>query len=91
MSLKRSNPRRDANEPALIKALKTCGFAVSRLSGAGLPDLLVSRRGHWHLLEVKMPKGRTKASQADFSAQHSAPVLQVRSVPQVVAFSGSVP
>ncbi len=49
--------RRDTNERAIILALRRFGCAVSQLGDAGVPDLLVSRNGVLHILEVKLPLG----------------------------------
>jgi hypothetical protein len=58
MSLNRRNPRRDANEPAIVSALEAVGTRVWRVSGKGLPDLLCLRRGRWIPLGVKVPGGQ---------------------------------
>ena len=72
MSLRRVNPKRDRNEPAIVKALNDCGAITYRLSGTGLPDLLVGWRGVWLLLEVKAPKGRMEPDQVIFHATAKA-------------------
>jgi hypothetical protein len=45
--------KRDANEPAIIEVLRAAGYVVEQISGAGLPDLLVSKGGGVDVLEVK--------------------------------------
>jgi hypothetical protein len=45
--------KRDANETAIVAALEAAGCTVARLSGAGVPDLLVKRRRTLWLMEVK--------------------------------------
>lgn len=55
--------RRDANEPEIIRALEQIGCRVFRLSDAGLPDLLISFRGEWSVLECKMPNGKLTPAQ----------------------------
>jgi hypothetical protein len=47
--------RVDANHPEIVGALVEVGAAVTSLAavGRGVPDLLVSYRGCWFLLEVK--------------------------------------
>jgi AcrR family transcriptional regulator len=52
----RTAARRDANEAEIVDALLRAGAVVHRLSGRGLPDLLVGYRGQTYLLEVKAPK-----------------------------------
>jgi hypothetical protein len=56
----RTAAKRDANEQAIIEALKGAGYFVEQLNGEGIPDLLVARvppshkaRTYWLLLEVK--------------------------------------
>ncbi len=44
MSLHRYNPKRDKNEPAIVKTLEANGCLVWPLSGKGIPDLLVFYR-----------------------------------------------
>lgn len=93
MSLRRHNPKRDANEQAIVKALYLCGFQVTRLSGKGLPDLLLSRNGRWHLAEVKNVEGRNRIDkdQTAFEARHApAPVWVLRSEADVATLSREV-
>lgn len=49
--------RRDENEPDIVTAFEERGCSVTRLDGAGVPDLLVGRRGRTWLVEVKLPFG----------------------------------
>lgn len=67
MSLRRVNPRRDANEADIVLALRRLGCRVLRLSGAGVPDLAVywPAKG-WLLGEVKTATGRLRPTQADW-------------------------
>lgn len=72
MSLLRRNPRRDANEPAIVAALEHEGCFVTRLS---LPlDLLVWTPflERWVLLEVKVPGKKLRKSQEQFFDLHVA-------------------
>jgi hypothetical protein len=66
MSLYRRDARRDRNERLLIDYLQKAGAVVHRMSGEGLPDLLVGYRKRWLLLEVKSPKGKLKPAQVLF-------------------------
>lgn len=45
--------RRDANEAAIVEALRKVGAFVHYLDGRDTPDLLVGFRGVWRVLEVK--------------------------------------
>jgi Holliday junction resolvase len=66
MSIKRHDPKRDANEPPIVEALQAVGANVYRVSGEGLPDLLVIFRGEIYLMEVKTGKGRLTLAQEKF-------------------------
>ena len=47
----------DSNQPLIVSALRKVGAHVTSLAavGCGCPDLLVSHRNRWFLLEVKDP------------------------------------
>lgn len=45
--------RRDGNEDAIVTALQAAGATVAKLSGDGIPDLLVEYLGVLRLVEVK--------------------------------------
>ncbi len=56
--------KRDANEGAIVEALRAVGARVQFLSGDGAPDLLVFWRRLWYPLEVKSATGtRTDAQE----------------------------
>lgn len=55
--------KRDANEKAIVDALRRAGATIVRLSVPDAPDLLVGYRGRNWLLEVKTARGRTKVGQ----------------------------
>jgi hypothetical protein len=57
--------KRDANEHEIIDALVRCGCLVHRVTREPF-DLVVTRGGRIHLLEVKNGPGRLKRSQLDF-------------------------
>jgi len=88
MSLHRRNPRRDANEPAIVDALERMGFSVSRVSGAGVPDLLV---GKWpsflRMVEIKVEKGRYTPAQVQWRQTWRGPApITLRSLEDVQRF-----
>jgi len=91
LSLRRFNPRRDANEGEIIDTLEKLGFNVSTVSSTGIPDLLVSRRELFHLAEVKMPGGRTQKAQDDFRAKHSGTIWRLECPADCVSLSNKVP
>lgn len=87
MSLHRRNPRRDANEIPIVRALEAQGFVVDRISGKGLPDLLVSKAGRQWLCEVKMPKGKFKPSQVEWRQRFRGPEpVTLRSIEDALHF-----
>ena len=77
MSLYRRAAKRDGNEAAIVDALRAQGFNVERMSGVGLPDLLLSKGGQMWVAEVKMPKGRFKPAQVAFKARWTGPPILV--------------
>jgi hypothetical protein len=68
--------RRDWNEAEIVKALRKAGALVWRLNGPGIPDLLVSFRGKWSVLEVKKPKGKLTDAQCNTRALAYFPVVE---------------
>lgn len=81
----------DGNHAEIVQALRRVGASVcdaSRL-GDGAPDLLVGLRGVAYLLEVKTPRGRVLASQADFMASWRGHYAIVRSVDEALAVVGA--
>lgn len=64
ITIHRHAPKRDANELAIVEALRAVGCLVERISGAGVPDLLVwaPKRKRLLLVEVKQPKARKRLS-----------------------------
>lgn len=64
MSLHRRAAKRDAAEPAIVSALEALGCVVWRVSGKGLPDLIVLRAGKKWLADVKGPKEKPTPAQA---------------------------
>lgn len=78
--------KRDAIEPAVIQALKSCGTEVWQISGRGLPDLLCKRRGRWMPLEVK--SGAKAPLTGIQAAQNAFPV--VRSVNEALVAIGAL-
>lgn len=82
--------KRDANEKAIVAALRKAGCLVLFLSGPGTPDLLVARGWLLRALEVKRPKGRlTKAQEA--RKCEGWPVTVVRTPEEALSAVGLVP
>jgi len=83
----RHNARRDRNEPEIVEALEAMGFHVDRISGKGLPDLLVAKAGRMWLVEVKTPKGTFKPAQNKWRIKWTGPApITLRSVEDAARF-----
>jgi hypothetical protein len=88
----------DANQAAIVEALRALGCSVQSLAttGEGVPDLLVGRDGANYLLEVKNRKARGKLNERQ-RAWHGAwrgQVAVVRNVGealQAIGFNPIVP
>lgn len=84
----RHNARRDQNEKGIVEALEAQGFVVDRMSGKGLPDLLVSKAGRQWLVEVKMPKAPFKPAQILWRQRFRGPApITLRSVEDACRFA----
>ncbi len=81
--------KRDANEPAIVKALEQAGALVMRLNGEGVPDLAVCRRGKVSLLEVKGAAGRATLAQ-ERTLFEGWPVTTVRTIEDALRAIGAV-
>ena len=62
MSYSRVPQKVDANQGAIVAALRKAGCSVTSLAaiGDGCPDLMAGRAGHTFLIEVKNPEYRCK-------------------------------
>lgn len=72
----RAKPRLDNTQIQVVAALREAGAAVTSLAsaGAGIPDLLVSYRGQWFLIECKSPGGRLTEKQRRWHGSQQAPI-----------------
>ena len=85
--LARHNARRDENERIIVEALEARGFHVDRLSGKGIPDLLVSKHGQDWLVEVKRPNGTYTAKQIQWRSRYQGrPPVTLRTVDEAMEF-----
>jgi hypothetical protein len=74
----------DGNQQAIVEALEAGGCSVARI---GRPlDLLVGRHGRSYVFEVKLPKGKLRATQQRFLVQWKGHAGILRSVEDVQAF-----
>jgi hypothetical protein len=66
----RRDAKADANQPAVVAALRSVGAKVEHTHqvGGGFPDLVVWARGRTFLAEVKMPGESLNKQQAEFFA-----------------------
>lgn len=74
----------DGNQPAIVAVLEAGGCSVVSI---GRPlDLLVGKYGRTYLVEVKLPKGKLRAGQAQFLATWKGHAMVMRSVDDALAF-----
>jgi hypothetical protein len=90
--LYRRNAKRDANEPAIIAALKRVGAKVYPVSGEGLPDTTVLFRGVVYLIEIKTDKGKLTPAQVKFFEENAdtKTIGVVRSDIEALKFIGAI-
>lgn len=80
--------RRDANERAIVRALRQIGVTIIWLSAPGVPDLLAwTAREGYRLIEVKRPKGKLTTAQQQTRAL-GVPFCVVTSVAEALALYG---
>ena len=88
----RRSAKVDANQAEIVAALRKAGAHVQSLAtiGKGCPDLLVSHRNRWHLIEVKDPskppsKRELTEDQVEWHRKAQAPVMVVFSATDAIA------
>ena len=79
--------RVDANQHALVKALRAAGASVSltHTIGQGYPDLSVGWHGKNLLLEVKSEGGKLTPEELDWQAQWRGQVATVHTVEEALS------
>ena len=82
-----SAKRVDANQAAIVKALREHGASVELLheAGRGVPDLLAGYRGRNYLLEVKTDAGKLNARQKKWHKEWRGEVWVVRKIHEALA------
>jgi hypothetical protein len=92
LSIHRIAARRDNNEAAIVVALQQCGCSVWRLSGKGLPDLLVGRARQNYLLEIKNPEtgGELTDDQVYWHQTWRGQVISVWTVDEALIAVGAI-
>ncbi len=81
--------QRDANEAAVVAALRAVGASVERLSGPDMPDLLVGYCGLNYLVEVKTDTGKLSAGQAAWLRCWQGRTTFVRTPEEALMWIGS--
>ena len=83
----RRRARTDANQSAIVEALRAVGWKVQSTAtiGGGFPDLVVSRGHDVRLVEVKQARGTLTADQQAFIVRDGWPVTIVRSVDEALS------
>ena len=89
-SLMRRAAKIDANQSAIVGALKACGAQVLSLAaiGKGVPDLLILHRGRFQLMEVKdgsLPPSARRLTPAQEEFHLDWPVTVVTSCETAIA------
>ena len=81
----------DANANEIVSVLRQAGCSVVFIAGqfaAGVPDILVSRKGQTWLMEIKAKGGRLSESQKTFIAAWQATIAVVHSSDEALAAIG---
>lgn len=84
----------DANQDAIVSALRAAGASVQSLApiGRGCPDLLAAFRGGMFLFEVKNRSGKNEVNeqQAKWHIEWRAPVHVVRDAEDALRAIGAI-
>ena len=80
--------KRDANEPAIVEALRAAGLSVVSMDTPA--DLLIGYGGCTYIAEIKAAKGKLTKSQAAFYVTWQGNVTVLRSVDDALAFAKEV-
>lgn len=82
----------DANQDAIVSALRAAGASVQSLApiGRGCPDVLVAFRNAMFLLELKHGKGQTNDLQKRWHISWNAPVHVVYGPEEALRAIGAI-
>lgn len=82
----------DANQDAIVSALRAAGASVQSLApiGKGCPDLLVAFRKAMFLMEVKRGNAKPNPMQYDWHAGWMAEVYVVRTPDEALRVIGAI-
>ena len=80
----------DANQKAIVSALRKSGLSVQSLAavGKGCPDVLCSNGARMWMLEIKGPKGKLTDAQVEWIDAWRGPVHIVRTVDEALQLVG---
>lgn len=86
--------RVDANQEAIVSALRAAGARVQHLHtlGRGCPDILVAFRGRWYVAELKSAQGQLTPDEVRWHQKFSpqGPVYIWRSRRQALCDIGAI-
>lgn len=85
----RYNAKRDSNEGDIVDYLRKAGCSVERISGTGIPDLLVGLHGLNLLMEVKVPGKKLRESQEEWHMEWKGQRVIVETVDEAAAVIAS--
>ena len=81
----------DLNQPKIVAALRKAGAHVQSIAniGNGCPDLLVSHKMQWYVIEVKngdltASQQRLTADEAEWHEAAQAPVYVIKSIKEAL-------
>jgi len=83
----------DTNQTEIVDALRAVGAVVTSIHrhGYGVPDILVSYRGVWYLMEIKTTTGKLTPAENEFiERHHNATVNVVRYVDDALEAIGAI-
>jgi hypothetical protein len=83
----------DANQPAIVDALRKAGASVECLHrvGAGCPDIIAGFRGTDYLLEIKVPGEKPNDLQSSWHLQwRGRRVAVVRTIAEALTAIGAL-
>lgn len=82
----------DANQDAIVSALRAAGASVQSLAsiGKGCPDILAAFRGAMFLMEIKRDKKEPNELQQRWHIEWRAPVYVVREPDEALRVIGAL-
>jgi len=80
----------DANQAAIVKALRQVGVSVQSLAtiGKGCPDILAAKGDKVWMIEIKGPKGKLTPDQVEWIGKWKGRVDIIRTVDEALVLVG---